>query len=68
LEAKGKREVKRLLSKLNNWRSIHSWSFWYAFNSSIRKVGFKPWLLRDINLLFKVEKTHALGSLGSNNA
>ena len=55
LEAKGKREVKRLLSKLTNWRSIHSWSFWYAFNSSIRKVGVKPWLLRDINLLVKAQ-------------
>jgi len=55
LEAKGKREVFRLLKKLTNWRSIHSWSFWYAFNNSIRKVGVKPWLLRDINLLVKVQ-------------
>jgi len=53
LEARGKREVKRLLSKLKNWRNIHSWSFWYAFNQSLRKVGVKPWLLRDINLLYK---------------
>jgi len=53
MEAKGNREVKRLLTKLQNWPSIHSWSFWYTFNSSIRKVGIKPWLLRDINLLVK---------------
>jgi len=53
LEAKGKREVKGLLSKLTNWHSIHSWSFWYAFNQALRKVGVKPWLLRDINLLVK---------------
>ncbi len=48
-----KREVKRLLGKLKNWRNIHSWSFWYTFNQSLRKVGVKPWLLRDINLLVK---------------
>ena len=52
LEAKGKREVKRLLAKLNNWRNIHSWSFWYTFNQSLRKVGVKPWLLRDINIIY----------------
>ena len=68
LEAKGKREVKRLLDKLRNWRNIHSWSFWHAFNKSLRKVGVKPWLLRDINLLFKVDLSRALGSLGSSNA
>ena len=32
MEAKGKREVKRLLNKLRNWRNIHSWSFWHTFN------------------------------------
>ncbi len=78
MEAKGKRQVKSLLNKLENWRNIHSWSFWHAFNQSLRKVGVKPWLLRDINLLFaeglqsdvtaKVDFAHALGSLGSNNA
>ena len=78
MEAKGKRQVKRLLHKLRNFRNLHSWSFWYSFNKSLRKVGVKPWLLRDINLLFKVDFTHALrgvranlsslGSLGSNNA
>ena len=52
LEAKGKGEVKRLLAKLNNWRNIHSWSFWYTFNQSLRKVGVKTWLLRDINIIF----------------
>ena len=51
MEAKGKKQVKRLLAKLKNWRNIHSWSFWYTFNQSLRKVGVKPWLLRDINLL-----------------
>jgi hypothetical protein len=49
MEAKGRRQVKRLLNKLENWRNIHSWSFWYTFNKSLRKVGVKPWLLRDIN-------------------
>lgn len=49
MEAKGKREGKRLLKKLENWRNIHSWSFWYTFNKSLRKVGVKPWFLRDIN-------------------
>jgi len=49
MEAKSKREVKRLLAKLKNWPSLHSWSFWYTFNQSLRKVGVKPWLLRDIN-------------------
>ena len=68
LEAKGKREVKRLLLKLENFRNIHSWSFWYSFNKSLRKVGVKTWLLRDINLLFKVDFAHALRSCGSNNA
>ena len=52
LEAKGKREVKRLLAKLKNWQNIHSWSFWYTFNQSLRKVGVKPWLLRDINIIY----------------
>jgi IS605 OrfB family transposase len=47
-----KREVKRLLGKLKNWRNIHSWSFWYTFNQSLRKVGVKPWLLRDINIIY----------------
>jgi IS605 OrfB family transposase len=59
MEAKGRRQVKRLLNKLENWRNIHSWSFWYTFNKSLRKVGVKHWLLRDINLLVKVEKAHA---------
>ena len=44
MEAKGKREIKRLLSKLKNWPSLHSWSFWHTFNQSLRKVGVKPWL------------------------
>ncbi len=52
LEAKGKREVKRLLAKLKNWQNIHSWSFWYTFNQSLRKVGVKSWLLRDINIIY----------------
>ena len=68
LEAKGKREVKRLLNKLENWLSIHSWSFWHAFNQSLRKVGVKPWLLRDINIIFKADFAYALGSCGSNDA
>ena len=51
-EAKEKKEVKRLLTKLQNWSNIHSWSFWYTFNKALRKVGVKPWLLRDINLLY----------------
>jgi IS605 OrfB family transposase len=49
MEAKGKREVLRLKKKVENWRNLHSWSFWYTFEQSIRKVGVKPWLLRDIN-------------------
>jgi len=49
MEAKGKREIKRLLNKLRNWQNIHSWSFWHTFNQSLRKVGVKPWLLRDVN-------------------
>jgi IS605 OrfB family transposase len=48
-EAKEKGEVRRLLNKLVAFRKIHSWSFWYTFNKSLRKVGVKPWLLRDIN-------------------
>jgi hypothetical protein len=52
MEAKGRRQVKRLLNKLENWRNIHSWSFWYTFNKSLRKVGVKPWLLRDINSVY----------------
>jgi IS605 OrfB family transposase len=53
LEAKEKREVKGLLTKLVDFRNLHSWSFWYTFNKSLRKVGVKPWLLGDINLLYK---------------
>jgi IS605 OrfB family transposase len=53
LEAKGKREVKRLLHKLRNFRNLHSWSFWHTLNQSLRKVGVKIWLLRDINLIVK---------------
>jgi len=53
MEAKGKREVKRLLKKLENWRNLHSWSFWHTFNQSARVVGVKPWFLREINLLVK---------------
>jgi len=68
LEAKSKREVFRLLKKLKNWRSIHSWSFWHTFNQALRKVGVKPWLLRDVNLLFRVDLSCALGSFGSINA
>ena len=49
MEAKGRRQVEGLLNKLANWRNIHSWSFWYTFNFCLRKVGVKPWLLRDIN-------------------
>jgi IS605 OrfB family transposase len=49
MEANRLREVRRLLKKLKNWSNIHSWSFWHAFNQSLRKVGVKPWLLRDIN-------------------
>ncbi|MFQ6043428.1 MAG: hypothetical protein ACE5PV_21450, partial [Candidatus Poribacteria bacterium] len=51
-EAKGKRQVKRLCSSLRNFRNIHSWSFWHTFNQSLRKVGVKPWLLRDINSVY----------------
>ena len=53
MEAKGKRQVKRLLNKLENFKTLHSWSFWYTFNQSLRKVGVKTWLLRDINLIVK---------------
>jgi len=49
MEAKGRKQAKGLLNKLENWRNIHSWSFWHTFNQSLRKVGVKPWLLRDIN-------------------
>ena len=52
MEAKGRREIKRLLAKLRKWRNLHSWSFWHTFNQSLRKVGVKPWLLRDINSVY----------------
>ena len=68
VEAKGKREIKRLLHKLRNFRNIHSWSFWHTFNQSLRKVGVKPWLLRDVNIIFKADFSRVLGSLGSSNA
>jgi len=63
-----KEKVKRLLSKLQNWRNIYSWSFWNTFNQLLRKVGVCPWLLRDINLLKNLQIFSALGSYGSNNA
>jgi len=52
MEAKGKREFKRLLKKLQNWRNLHSWSFWHTFNQALIKVGVKPWLLRDVNSVY----------------
>jgi len=66
VEAKGKREMKRLLHKLRNFSKIHSWSFWHTFNQSLRKVGVKPWLLRDVNIIFKADFSRVLGSLSSN--
>ena len=50
MEAKARCEVKRLLRKLDSWKEIHSWSFWYTFKTLLRKVGVYSWFLRDIRL------------------